>query len=166
MKYKKIIDVILMILLLLLMLHSWGGQELHEILGVMMLLCFIIHHIVNRKWYTMFYQRKYSFVQKKYIVINSLLLVIVTLLIASGLTMSQVVPFFHFMPMVLARKSHLVTSHWGYIVMAVHLGLHMPLIVIKIKRTIQKQHRILQKSLFIIPYLFAICGIFIFIKNQ
>lgn len=45
------IDFIMTILLLLLMAFNLIGQELHEWIGTGMFLLFILHNILNYRWY-------------------------------------------------------------------------------------------------------------------
>ena len=51
MKTKKIItDIAMTVLLLLLMAYELIGSRAHEWFGTGMLIMFILHHILNRKW--------------------------------------------------------------------------------------------------------------------
>ena len=45
-----IIDILMTMLLLVLMAYSLVGEQVHEILGVLMFGLFIAHHVINRKW--------------------------------------------------------------------------------------------------------------------
>lgn len=51
MKIKILIDFLMTISLLFLMAYQITGQNLHEWLGAGMLVLFIIHNILNLKWY-------------------------------------------------------------------------------------------------------------------
>lgn len=50
-KHKLILDAGLVILLILLMCYSFTGGLIHEILGIAILVGFIVHVILNRKYY-------------------------------------------------------------------------------------------------------------------
>jgi hypothetical protein len=49
-KLRWAVDGGLTVCLLLLMGYELIGQTAHEVLGVLMLALFIVHHILNRKW--------------------------------------------------------------------------------------------------------------------
>ena len=51
-KQKLIMDGIMMILFLVLMNYDLTGGLIHELLGMVILACFIIHAVVNRRYYT------------------------------------------------------------------------------------------------------------------
>lgn len=51
MKIKIGIDFLMTVLLLLLMAYQITGQKLHEWFGAGMLALFILHNILNIKWY-------------------------------------------------------------------------------------------------------------------
>ena len=50
-KLKIIIDLVMSITLLLLLLFQITDQQAHEYLGIMMLVLFLGHNVLNRKWY-------------------------------------------------------------------------------------------------------------------
>ena len=61
MKVKRILDVVMFILLLFLMAFFNTGQTVHEVLGILMAICFIIHHVLNRNWYKTVFKGKSVF---------------------------------------------------------------------------------------------------------
>ena len=72
---RKVIDVGMMILLLLLMAFPFTGQDIHIFLGIIMIVFFIIHHYLNRRWYLSLFKGKKTKIQILFITINSLLLI-------------------------------------------------------------------------------------------
>lgn len=61
-KMKKIqltIDTLMFICLIILMGYHITGNKVHEILGVITFIIFIIHHIINIKWYKTLPKGKY-----------------------------------------------------------------------------------------------------------
>ena len=146
---RKIIDILMMILLLLVMAYPFTGQSIHIILGIMMVICFLIHHYLNRKWYLSLFKGKTTPIITLFISINSLLLICVLAIALSGLTLAGYVPL---MSYYLARKIHLVCSYWSYLLMGLHVGLHVRVnLLIKNKICI---------------YVLLILGVILFIKNQ
>lgn len=155
----------MMILLFILMAYSITGQYIHEILGITMFGCFLLHHIFNLGWYKTIGKGRKSFIKSVYIVMNSLLLGLVILLILSGLTMSRLIPFLNFMSISLARRIHMLTSYWSFILMAAHLGLHIQTILISIKKRV-KSTGIQNIICLFILYAITIYGTFVFVKNE
>ncbi len=163
MKKRKILDIILFILLLFLMIHSKTSQTIHEILGIIIITCFIVHHIWNIKWYKTIFNKKTSTIKNISIIINILLSISCFIVIISGISMSRLISYFNIMPMFLARRLHLIFSYWAFILMAIHLGLHFKSILIFIQR---KFNKINTRLLSYISYLFILLGVILFIKNQ
>ena len=50
-KLRMTIDIAMTIVLIGLMAYSLIGTLTHEILGTAMFVLFIVHHILNRKWF-------------------------------------------------------------------------------------------------------------------
>lgn len=146
---RKIIDILMMILLLLVMAYPFTGQSIHIILGIMMVICFLIHHYLNRRWYLSLFKGKTTSVKVLFIGINSLLLVCVLAIALSGLTLAGYIPL---MSYYLARKIHLVCSYWSYLLMGLHVGLH-----VRVNQLIKNK---------IVVYVLLILGVILFIKNQ
>ena len=123
---KVSIDTIMAVLLLLLMLFMVTGQQVHEWLGVAMIVLFVVHHMLNPAWFKNLFKRKYTLSRVFISGINILLLLDVIALAISGVMMSGFV--FEFLPInsgaVFSRKLHMLASYWGLILMAAHLGQH------------------------------------------
>ena len=134
-KLKKIVDVILTVLLLLLMAYQVTGESLHEWLGVGMTVILIFHHILNRKWYGTLFKGRYNAYRIATILCNTLLLAAISLTAFCGMSMSNhAVPFLYGMAdMVFVRQTHLAASFWSFILMGLHLGLHLPVLTATVK---------------------------------
>ena len=138
-KNKLLLDIAMLILLLFLMAYPVTNPLIHEILGIVTLICFVVHHLLNRKWYQTLMKGKLSLIKKVYIFINFILLIDILVIFLSGLTMSKLLPFLNFMSIGMARKAHMMATYWGFILMAIHLGLHLQIMLVKIKKYISKQ---------------------------
>lgn len=88
MRGKIEIDFLMTILLLLLMAYQVIGQKLHEWFGVIMLVLFIIHNILNIRWYTNLFQGKYKPVRILQTILNFMVLTSILFLGYSGIIMS------------------------------------------------------------------------------
>ena len=152
------------ILLLLLMCYPTMDSQIHEMMGVMMIICFIIHHVLNRKWYHTLSQGHYPLLRKIILIINTLLFIDLILVFISGLTMSEIFPFFNFIRASTARRLHMSLTYWGFILMAIHLGLHLQSMLIPIQKRIKKS----QSSfiLMYLPYVLSIYGLIMFMNHQ
>lgn len=163
-KIKRTLDIMITILLLFLMCYPIMDSQIHEILGVMMMICFIIHHVLNRQWYHSLLKGHYPLLRKIILIINTLLFIDLILVFISGLTMSDIFPFFNFIRASTARRLHMSLTHWSFILMAIHLGLHLQSMLIPIQKRIKKSH--FPHILMYIPYVLAIYGIIMFINYQ
>ena len=130
-KIKIGIDLLMTVLLLLLMAYQITGQELHEWFGAGMLLLFLFHNILNRKWYGNLFRGKYGLLRVIQTVVNFSALITMLCLGFSGIVMSRHVfaalPIHG--PMATARMMHLAASYWGFVLMSVHLGLHWSMVL-------------------------------------
>lgn len=128
---KKILDIIMTVLLLFLMAYQVTGETLHEWIGIIMTLLVIVHQILNRKWYSVLFKGKYNGYRTMSTIVTVLLLVSFALTALCGMAMSaHAVPFMYGMfKLSFARVMHLAMSHWSFVLMGVHLGLHIPAII-------------------------------------
>lgn len=117
----------MIVLLPLLMLEILIGQEIHEWLGVGMLVLFVLHYILNFGWWKSFVKGKYTPFRAFGTALDLLLLADMIALFVSGVMMSGFVfRFLHISSgMMIARQLHLFASYWGLILMSSHLGIHM-----------------------------------------
>lgn len=149
-KIRLPIDIMMTLVSIVLM----GGNYLfpadivHEILGVALFVLWAIHIFLNRRWYASLAQasksitstnandrRAYGAIFKgKYnpyrimqTVINCCILICTIILMISGIILSN--HLFTFLNIQsglgFARIAHLLSSHWYYLFMSLHIGLHM-----------------------------------------
>lgn len=159
---KRIVDVCLTALLLCLMAYQVTEEALHEWFGIGMTFVLVVHHILNRRWYGALFKGKYNALRIITIIVNILLLVSIALTAFCGMSMSNhAVPFLYGMTdMVFARTMHLAMSYWSFILMGLHLGIHLPAMAAKIKPGKSKQ--------WICTALFTVlagAGLWLFIRN-
>ncbi len=132
---KKVVDACMTIVLLCLMSYQVVGEVLHEWGGMVMTVLLIVHHILNVRWYASLFKGKYNAYRTISTVVNVLLLVSIALTAVCGMSMSgHAVPFLYGMlPVSFARRFHLAMSYWSFILMGIHLGLHLPAMTAGIK---------------------------------
>lgn len=130
MKPKQIVQVCVdaamtLGLLFLMGYHLWGDAA-HEWVGAGMFVLFILHHILNWRWWTGICRGRYTAVRTLQVVIDLLALAAMLGLMVSGVILSSKV--FAFLQirghMAFARRLHMAASSWGFVLMSAHLGLH------------------------------------------
>lgn len=55
---RMTVDIAMIVLLPLLMAYSLIGETIHEVIGTVIFVLFILHHILNRKWYGSLFRGK------------------------------------------------------------------------------------------------------------
>ena len=88
-KVRMIIDILMTMLLPVLMAYSLVGEQAHEILGVLMFGLFVVHHVINRKWWTGLFRGKYNAVRILSTAVNIFLAVFMIMQPVSGILMSK-----------------------------------------------------------------------------
>lgn len=132
---KKLVDVCMTVLLLCLMAYQVTGDTLHEWFGVGMTAALIVHHILNIRWYAVLFKGKYNAYRILTTIVNTLLLASIALTALCGMSMSgHAVPFLYgLLPISFARRFHLAMSFWSFVLMGLHLGLHLPAMTVQVK---------------------------------
>ena len=125
---KRIVDAAMTVLLLCLMAYQVTGEMAHEWIGMGMTVLVIIHQILNRKWYSALFKGKYNPYRSITTVLNILLMASFVLTAFCGMSMSSyAVPFLYgITPVSFVRRMHLSMSHWAFVLMGLHLGMHIP----------------------------------------
>ena len=128
-RLRMTIDITMTILSIILM----GGNYLfpadlvHEILGVGLFVLWALHIILNRRWYGAIFKGKYNPYRVMQTIINCCILICTIFLMISGIILSNHI--FTFLNIQgglgFARIAHLLASHWYYLFMSLHIGLHV-----------------------------------------
>lgn len=137
-RLRMSIDITMTILSIVLM----GGNYLfpadivHEILGVALFVLWAIHIFLNRRWYGAIFKGKYNPYRVMQTFINCCILICTIFLMISGIILSN--HLFTFLNIQsglgFARIAHLLASHWYYLFMSLHIGLHVGMIANRIKQ--------------------------------
>lgn len=121
---KLIIDVTMTFLMLAAMAYQITGILIHEVVGVVLLVLFIVHNILNRWWYKTILKGNFNFRRMLSITVNLLFLVsMITVMISSVPISREVIPFFPINNDMVFMQIHVMTSYWGFILMAIHIGM-------------------------------------------
>lgn len=168
--FKIAVDVLMTFGLLFLMGYQFWGDVAHEWAGAGMFLLFIAHHILNAGWYKNLFHGKYSSVRVFGLLVDLLVFLAMIGLMVSGIMLSNHV--FDFLNirggMSFARLLHMAASHWGFVLMALHLGLHWGMFMGLAKKAFKlKQPSRASKILFpILSAGIAIYGLIVFIRRD
>lgn len=103
------------------------AEIVHEILGVGLFVLWGVHIALNRLWYSAIFRGKYNPYRIMQTVINCCILICTIFLMISGIILSnQLFTFLNIQSgLGFARIAHLLSSHWYYLFMSLHIGLHM-----------------------------------------
>ena len=131
-RLRMTVDITMTILSIILM----GGNYLfpadivHEILGEGLFVLWSLHIILNRRWYGAILKGKYNPYRVMQTIINCCILICTIFLMISGIILSNHI--FTFLNIQgglgFARIAHLLASHWYFLFMSLHIGLHVGII--------------------------------------
>lgn len=125
-KIKTLIDIVMTILFIILMGYYVTDNAVHEILGTITFILFLMHHILNIKWYTSIFKGKHNFQRTFHIILNLLLFIAMVGMMVSGIMISaDVFAFLDIPTTMFARRLHMLSTSWGFVLMAIHVGLHI-----------------------------------------
>lgn len=128
-KIRLPIDIMMTLVSIVLMggNYLFPADIIHEILGVALFVLWAIHIFLNRRWYGAIFKGKYNPYRIMQTVINCCILICTIILMISGIILSN--HLFTFLNIQsglgFARIAHLLSSHWYYLFMSLHIGLHM-----------------------------------------
>jgi hypothetical protein len=164
-KGRMTLDLTMTVLSLILMGGSfffpWDG--VHEILGTVLLALWALHVVLNRRWYRALFKGHYNPYRLMQAVVNMTILVCAVALMVSGIMLSNhVFAFLHiYFGAGFARTLHLLASHWYFICMSLHIGMHVSMIFRQLagKKSADGQNvKSAARRLIMRIVLLAICG--------
>ena len=126
-KYGKVmLDIIMLALFLYLMSYHPGmGLGLHALLGIALCVLFVLHHLLNMKWYAVLFKGQYRFRRMIMTASDFLLLLAMLAIMLSSFMISGLAFPISFLPMAFYwRDIHVMSTAWGFVLMAFHLGVH------------------------------------------
>lgn len=125
-QFKYILDTVMTLILVLLMKITFVGLLWHEILGLGIFLLFVIHNLLNIKYFSCVLKKFFSdcvkFKVKFGIVLDLLLSLVITGIVATGIMISKEIFPFGYVGFV--SSLHHSLSYLSLILISVHVGLH------------------------------------------
>ena len=171
-RLKIVIDVLMTLTLLFLMGYQFWGDVAHEWAGAGMFVLFIVHHILNWNWYKNLLRGKQTPFRVFQLILDLAVFAAMVCLMVSGIMLSNYV--FAFLNIhggiSLARLLHMASSYWGFVVMALHLGIHWGIftgLARKIFR-VKESFRVRSASavLFLVRAAIAVYGVAVFVRRN
>lgn len=138
-RYQLVLDTAMTILMVFAFAYQLTDNLYHEVIGASLFVLFIIHNILNRKWYKNLWVGKYSRLRILSTIINVLILLSMIILAGSSIMISRdIFAFLNVKSGFLYRSIHTTTAQWALIFISVHLGLHWNMIMKAFGRNIIK----------------------------
>ncbi len=167
-KAKIAVDILMTLALLFLMPYELIGEAVHEWIGAGMLLLFILHHILNRKWTGNLTKGRYT----PHRILQTLLAVLVLICILgsmiSGIILSRHV--FAFLDISglssPARVIHMTCAYWGFVLMSLHLGIHWGMMMGMARKVFPKSSSARTWILRLAGIAIAVYGLYAFVKRD
>jgi hypothetical protein len=159
---RLVIDLSMTVLMLIAMAYQITGNTIHELVGVLLFLLFIAHNILNRRWYKAIFKGKYNIRLILSIVVNLLFLVSMAVVMISSVPISRdILPFISTNNDMILLQIHVMTSYWGFILMAVHIGMSWGTIINAVTKMtgITSTSRIRTIALRVIAVLIVVYGV-------
>lgn len=169
-RLKIVIDALMTLALLFLMGYQFWGDVAHEWAGAGMFVLFILHHILNWSWYKTLFRGKYTPFRIFQLILDLAVFVAMICLMVSGIMLSNHV--FAFLKIhggiSLARLLHMASSYWGFVVMALHLGIHWGIFTGLARKMfkIKESSRVRSAVLFLVSAAIAVYGATVFLKRN
>jgi Domain of unknown function (DUF4405) len=135
MLFRLVNDLVMTVLMLIAMAYYITGNMVHEVVGVVVLLLFIVHNFLNRRWYKAILKGTHNLRRILQIAINLLFLVTMAVMMISAVMISS--DLFPYIPIkndMLLRQLHVQTAYWGFIIMAVHIGFSWGMMINSVRR--------------------------------
>ena len=168
--FKIVVDILMPLGLLFLMGYQFWGDVAHEWVGAGMFLLFILYHILNGIWYKSLFKGRYTPSRIFQLIVDLLVFLAMIGLMVSGIILSNHV--FSFLNihdgMSFARMLHMSASHWGFVLMSLHLGLHLGMFLCMARKALKlRQPSRLRKVLLpILGAVIAVYGFTVFIRRD
>lgn len=156
------VDLSMTVLMIVAMAYQITGNTIHEWVGMSLFVLFIVHNVFNRKWYKTILKAKYTARRMLGVLVNLLFLVSVAVILISSIPISaDVFPYLSSSNDMMWRQIHVLTSYWGFIFMAVHIGLSwgMVLQAVRSMTGLKRESRIGSVGLRVLAVIIVIYGV-------
>lgn len=128
--FRLVLDFVMTFSVILAIAYQLTENMIHELVGIFTFFLFIIHNILNRRWYKKVLRKKHNARRIAGITVNMLLLAAVLVLAWSSIMISRTV--FAFLEVdsgFSIRQIHTTAAYWLFVLMSVHLGMHWTMLM-------------------------------------
>lgn len=126
------------LIFIVLMNHHLTSNLVHEVLGISFFILFIIHQILNYKYYKAIFKGKYNLKRTIKLIVNLLFALSIFLIIISSINISnEVFAFLKIDSKIWGRSMHLCSTSWAFVLMSMHVGLHLEMFTQKVNKIIK-----------------------------
>lgn len=152
---KIVVDILLFILMLLEFSSIYLPPEIHEIIGILLVVLVIIHLILNRKYLKSIPKGKYNLKRMVMLVINVAFMVVFILTCIFGMLSSQYTLTFMNIGNLTTIYLHKIFAYLGVILLGLHLGINLTPMFNKMNK---------RKISYALYLIIIVCGIYSFFK--
>lgn len=132
---KLALDLVMTLLIILEYAYDFTGGIIHEAIGISLLSLFIVHAVVNRKWFTALFKGQYGIKRSVNSGVDLLVLMLALVLLGSGLLNASLLEMLlKFKWSFSTRGVHSVAGYWFLLLMAFHLGMHWTVVLSECRR--------------------------------
>ncbi len=123
-KTKLIIDVAMIAAMFFSMSLQLFGTGVHKMIGLLTFLLFLVHNLLNRKWFRRIPKGKYTPIRLAHTITNlTVLLAMLGVMVSGGMLSKELAQGFD--GMTTGRILHNASSYLGCIGIALHIGFHL-----------------------------------------
>ena len=160
---KIFVDILMYFLFIILMGHHITENFIHEVLGTILLVLFIIHHILNIRYFKTIFKGKYNTKRTIILILDILLFFSMIGIIISAINISsEVFAFLEIPTKIWGRKLHMLSTSWGFVFMSMHVGMHLSQLINNLRKKIKVSR--FEYVYYLLLGLILVYGIYSFIK--
>ena len=150
--------------------YQFWGDMAHEWVGAGMFVLLIVHHVLNGSWYKSLFRGGWTPFRLFQLFLDLAVFVAMLGLMISGILLSNHV--FAFLDLhggiAVARLLHMASSYWGFVLMAMHLGIHWGIFLglVRQKGKIKEPSRIRGMASLFVGAAIAVYGVMVFLQRN
>ena len=122
---KIVVDIMMFILMLLEYSRAYLPSEIHEIIGICLIILVLIHLILNRKYFKAIPKGKYPFKRSFMLIVNVLFIITFSATCITGLLSSQDILTVMNIGNLTTIYLHKIFAYASIIVLGMHLGVNL-----------------------------------------
>lgn len=122
---KIVVDILMFILMLMEYSRVYLPSEIHEIIGICLIILVIVHLILNRNYFKAITKGKYSFKRGFMLAVNVLFIITFSTTCITGLLSSQDILTFMNIGNLTTVYLHKIFAYISIIVLGMHLGVNL-----------------------------------------